>query len=127
MASVSAAANQRRDTRPEREVNAFQDLRAIANPSFFGASMARGGAGTPGAATSVADMAAKDSKNKAAQTPIMQNAYNSSGGVQMTAQMRLNPDQRNYDVVIRPFFDSVNTAQSRGAVNLSIIPGGGGN
>ncbi len=56
----------------------------------------------------------------------MQNAVNPvGGGVQMTTQVRMNPDQRNYDLVMRPFFASVNAAQNRSAVNLSVIPGGG--
>ena len=41
----------------------------------------------------MADLAAKDSKNKAPNAPIMQNAVNpTGGGVQMTAQLRMNPD-----------------------------------
>jgi hypothetical protein len=57
----------------------------------------------------------------------MQNAVNSSGGVQMTAQVRMNADQRNYDMVIRPFFDAAALHSGRPAVNLSVIPGGSGN
>jgi len=45
----------------------------------------------------------------------------------MTAQVRLNADQRNYDMVIRPFFDAAALRSGRPAVNLSVIPGGGGN
>jgi len=73
----------------------------------------------------VAALAAKDSKNKAPMAPIMQNAVNpTGGGVQMTAQLRMNPDNRNYEMVIRPFFDAAARA-GRPAVNLSVIPGGG--
>ena len=42
----------------------------------------------------------------------------------MTAQVRLNGDQRGYDMVIRPFFDAAARA-NRSAPNLSVIPGGG--
>jgi hypothetical protein len=130
LASVSSAANQRHEpARAQRETSAFHDLRAIANPSFYGTSGPRGSVGTAGTSIpSVASLAAKDSKNKVAAAPIMQNAVNSSGGgVQMTAQVRLSADQRNYDMVIRPFFDAAALRAGRPAVNLSVIPGGGGN
>ena len=55
----------------------------------------------------------------------MQNSVHPAGSVQMTTQLRMNPDQRGVDMVIRPFFQSVNAAQNRPAVNLSVIPGGG--
>jgi hypothetical protein len=128
LASVSPAANQRHEpVRPQRESNPFYDLRASANPNFYGASGPRGGGGTLGGSIpSVSSLAAKDSQNKAPPTTIMQNAVNpAGGGVQMTAQVRMNPDQRNYDMVIRPFFDAAALRSGRPAVNLSVIPGGG--
>jgi tetratricopeptide (TPR) repeat protein len=125
LATVSPAAQRGHEARGQQEANAFRDLRAIANPNFYGAAGPRGSAGTPGLTTSVAAMAAKDSKNKTAPTTVMQNSINPTGGaVQMTAQVRLNHDQRNYDMVIRPFFDAAALRTGRPAVNLSAIPGG---
>ena len=127
VATVSAGAQQKHErilTKEER--SAFNELRNIANPNFFGATASiRGGAGAPGKMPTVASLASKDSSNKApAAVPMMQNGINTQGGVPMTAQVRMNPDQRNYDLVIRPFFNSVNAAQNRGGMNLSVIPGG---
>jgi tetratricopeptide (TPR) repeat protein len=121
LASVSPAANQRKVETSEAGSNPFYDLRAVANPNFWGANAPRGGAGTPGMLPS--QLAAKDTKSKTAPTPIMQNAINTGGGVQMTAQVRLNADQRGYDMVIRPFFDAASKASR--SPNLSVIPGGG--
>jgi hypothetical protein len=36
----------------------------------------------------------------------------------------LNPNDRNYEMVIRPFYDAA-ARSNRPAVNLSVIPGGG--
>jgi hypothetical protein len=121
LATVSPAASQRHATvRTESEMSAFNQLREVANPSYFGATSPRGGAGTPGASMPSA-MAARDSKNKA-PTTLVQNSINPvGGGVQMTTQVRLSADQRSMDMVIRPFFQSV-TQSTR---NLSVVPGGG--
>jgi len=125
VAVVSQGAQQKHErVRTKEETNAFNDLRNIANPNFFGASTSvRGGAGTPGQMPSVAAMASKDSQNRPS-VPVVQNGINTQGGVPMTAQVRMNPDQRNYDLVIRPFFNTMNAAQNRSSVNLSVIPGG---
>ncbi len=129
MATVSPSA-QKPHTRVSadgKETNAFNDLRMMANPSFYGTvSSPRGSAGAPGQTPSVASLAAKNSKSKsAASVPVLQNAVSPNGsGVPMTTQMRLNPESRNYDLIIRPFFASVNAGQNRPAVNLSVIPGG---
>jgi hypothetical protein len=123
LATVSPAAEKRRDVaKDEKERSAFHDLRAVANPGFYGASGPRGNAGTPGMMPSA--MAARDSKAKAPATPIMQTAINSKNGLPMTAQMRLSGDQSTVDVVIRPFFDMISSRQNRPAVSLSAIPGG---
>ena len=127
LATVSPAANQRHTTKVERETSAFNELRSVANPNFFGAVGPRGSAGTGGPnVPSVASLAARDSKSKAAPTTVSQNAINPvGGGVQMTTQVRLSADQRSMDMVIRPFFQSV-TGSGR-ASNLSVVPGGGAN
>ncbi len=126
LATVSAHAQHgRAKAKEEKERNAFNDLRAVASANFIGASGPRGGTSKFGGSfSSVADLAAKDSSNKA-PTPIMQNAINTSGGgVQMSAQMQLSGDQRGLNMVIRPFFD--NAARSaRPAISLSAVPGGG--
>jgi len=127
LATVSQAGQQQHERiRTKEEANAFNQLRAVANPSFFGAvTSPRGSAGTLGQAPTVAALAAKDSKNKA-PVPIVQNAINpGNGGVAMTAQLQLNPDQRNYELVMRPFFNTIGAAANRPAMNLSGIPGGG--
>ena len=124
LATVSPAAVQRREVaREEKDRGAFNDLRAIANPNFYGASGPRGGTSTPGMMPSA--LAAKDSKSKSPSTPLMQNAINAKGSLPMTAQMRLSGDQRTIDVVVRPFFDMVSSRENRPANNLSAIPGGG--
>jgi len=126
LATVSQSGQQQHErVRTREEQTAFNQLRAVANPSFFGAvSSVRGGAGAPGQTPSVKAMAAKDPKSQPA-APVVQNAFQSQSGVSMTAQVRVNPDQRNYDLVIRPFFNSVSSSQNRGGMNLSVIPGGG--
>jgi hypothetical protein len=122
LASVSPAAEKRHVVKEEKERSAFRDLRAVANPSFYGTTTPRGSAGTPGMMPSA--LAARDSKAKAPATPIMQTAINSKNGLPMTAQMRLSGDQSTVDVVIRPFFDLISSRQNRAAINLSAIPGG---
>src|SRR5207249_197929 len=127
LATVSPAATVRHQpagTQPA--ANAVADLRAIANPNLYGVSSPRGSAGTSGASIpSVASLAARDSQNKAPLAPIMQNAVNPTGaGAPMTAQVRFNPNERNYEMVVRPFFDAA-ARSGRPAVNLSAIPGGG--
>jgi tetratricopeptide (TPR) repeat protein len=128
LALVSVAAHQphKRVSADGKEVNSFNLLRQIANPSFYGANVtATGGAGTTGQMPTVASLAAKDSKAKETPVTVLQNAMNSSNGVGMMTQVQMNPNSRNYDLVMRPFFASVNAAQnSRPAVNLSMIPGG---
>ena len=129
LASVSPAAS-RRHTQTASEPkggSAFDDLRSVANPNFFGAlgasSGPRGSAGAPNQMPSA--LAARDSQNKSPMAPIAQNSINPpGGGVQMTTQVRVSADQRSMDMVIRPFFDMANRA-NRPAVNLSGIPGGG--
>jgi hypothetical protein len=125
VAVVSQGAQQKHErVLTKEEANAFNDLRKIANPNFFGATTSvRGGAGTPGQMMSVASMASKDSQNNKPSVPVMQNGINTQGGMPMTAQVRMNPDQRNYDLVIRPFFNAV-TSANRSAMNLPVIPGG---
>ena len=106
LATVSPAAQMKHaPVQAEARSSVFNDLRAVANPNFYGAiaSGPRGGAGTPGA---ISEMAARDSKNKAAPTTLVQNSIN-AGGVSMTTQLRLSPDQRSMDMVIRPFFQAV--------------------
>ena len=129
LAAVSPAARERHSPQASAEKggSAFDDLRSVANPNYFGAvsSGPRGGAGAPNQMPSA--LAAKDSQNKeaASMAPIAQNAVNpAGGGVQMTTQVRMSADQRSMDMVIRPFFDMANRA-NRPAVNLSGIPGGG--
>jgi hypothetical protein len=127
VAVVSQGAQQKHERiLTKEEKNAFNELRNIANPNFFGATASvRGGAGAPGRIPTVSSLASKDSANKSpAPAPMMQNGINTQGGVPMTAQVRMNPDQRNYDLVIRPFFNSVNAAQNRPGMNVSGIPGG---
>jgi hypothetical protein len=126
LATISSAAQQRTSKAAERdERSAFHDLRAAASPNLHGASGPRGGAGTPGLAPAmVATLAAKDKKS-GATAPIAQNAVvPAGGGVQMTTQVRLSADQRNLDLVIRPFFQTAAAASQRPAVTLPVIPGG---
>jgi tetratricopeptide (TPR) repeat protein len=125
LATVSPAATVRHTQASVQTAgNAFNDLRAVANPAYYGnAGGPRGGSSSnmPNV-PSVASLAAKDSKNKA-PTTLVQNSINpGNGGVQMTAQLRVSADQRSMDMVIRPFFQSVNAARS--GVNFSAIPGG---
>jgi tetratricopeptide (TPR) repeat protein len=127
LATVSPAARERHTQQGSaaKGGSAFDDLRSVANPNYFGAigSGPRGGAGAPNQLPSA--LAAKDSKNQVPMAPIAQNAINpTGGGVQMTTQVRMSADQRSMDMVIRPFFDMANRA-NRPAVNLSGIPGGG--
>ena len=124
LASVSPAATvPHKPAGAQAKNNAFNELRAVANPSYFGAIGPRGGAGTSmPSVPSIADMASRDSKNKA-PTPIVQNSINPVGGVPMTAQLRVSSDQRSLDMVIRPFFNSVG-GSTRPGVNLSVVPGG---
>ena len=132
LATVSPAASRHPEAvREEQASNTFQDLRALAQPNFYGAAGPRGGAGTPGARIpSVSSpRPARDSKSSIAPTPIAQNAFIPPGGagVQMTTQLRESADHRSMDVVIRPFFDAINAASNRPPINLSVIPGGGAN
>jgi hypothetical protein len=124
LASVSPAATVRhKPAGAQAKNNVFNDLRAVANPSYYGPIGPRGGAGTSmPSVPSIADMASRDSKNKAS-TPIVQNSINPIGGVPMTAQLRMSSDQRSLDMVIRPFFNSVG-GSTRPGVNLSVVPGG---
>jgi tetratricopeptide (TPR) repeat protein len=122
--AAAAPAAQQRHEQPAATAKAnspFNDLRSVANPNFFGATMsATGGAGSPNVMPSA--LAAKDSKNKSPMAPVVQSAVN-GGGVQMTTQVRVSADQRSMDMVIRPFFDMAN--RKGPAVSLSAIPGGG--
>jgi hypothetical protein len=126
LATVSPAATVRHQPpgtkAPE---SAVANLRAIANPHLFGGSTPRGSAGSPGASIpSVAALAAKDQKSSTF-APVMQNAVNPVGaGTPMTAQVRMNPNDRSYEMVIRPFFDGAARA-NRPAMSLSVVPGGG--
>jgi hypothetical protein len=120
----SAAAVRHKPVSAQAKNNAFNELRAVANPSYYGAIGPRGGAGTNmPSVPSVAEMASRDSKNKA-PTPVAQNSINPVGGVPMTAQLRMSSDQRSLDMVIRPFFNSIGGGSSRPGVNLSTVPGG---
>ena len=103
--------------------NAFNELRSVANPSYYGAMTSSGGAGTSmPSVPSVADLASRDSKNKG--STVMQGSINPAGGVPMTAQLRMSSDQRSMDMVIRPFFNSIGGGANRPGVNLSTVPGG---
>ena len=112
LAPVAPAAQKRR-TQPvqERDAGAFNDLRAVANPSFHGTTGSRSNG------PSVASMAARDQA-----TPITQNASVSVGGVQLTTQLRQGADARSWDMVIRPFFAT--STGNRPTLNLAVIPGG---
>ena len=138
LATVSPAATERPEAvREEQQASQIRSrtlTNTVANPTYLPSATgpcaakrgdALGGARVP----TVSSLAAKDSKNKAVPTTVAQNAFipTGGGGVQMTTQMRVSADQRNVDMVIRPFFDSINAATNRPAINLSVIPGGGPN
>ena len=124
---VSPAAQKRHSAKNDNEKagNAFNALRSVANPNFYGARGPRGGMSTPGGSRipSVEALAARDSKNKSGVI-VAQNVVNPSGmgGLQMTTQLRVSDDRRSMEMVIRPFFDGANRT-NRPAVNLSVIPG----
>jgi len=113
LATVSPAAEQRKEKGAREERDAFNDLRAIASANFVGATTPRG---------SVAALASKD---RAGKTPLAQNASLPTGnGVQLATQVRPGHGG-GLDLVIRPFFQAGNA--NRAAMNLSVIPGGSGN
>src|SRR5262249_2393389 len=120
MASVPPpAATQAQEAKEQRLLsagNVLGKLRAIASPDFTAGSGFRGGASTPGAYTprAIAKEAPPAPVNQSPVTPIQ------GAGVSMTGQVRLSADQRELEMVMRPYFQSV----GRPSVNLPLIPGG---
>jgi hypothetical protein len=113
LATITPAAQERQVQKSqEHEQSAFNDLRALANPSFHGAQASKGNT-----VPSVAAMAARDAK----AAPITQNASASFGGVQLMTQFRPGADERSFNMVIRPFFAA--NANQRPHINLSVVPG----
>ena len=115
LATVAPPMHKKTSAKAEAKAeNVLMKLRGFSFPEFSGSTKARGEVSTPGGNRPSLPAAAYQSQTT---------ALGGSGGINMTAQVKMSPDQRETNLVLQPVFQTV--IGNRPSMSLPLIPGAG--
>ncbi len=115
LATVAPPMHKKASAKAEAKAeNVLMKLRGFSFPEFSGSIKVRGEVSTPGGNRPSLPAAAYQSQTT---------ALGGSGGINITAQVKMSPDQRETNLVLQPVFQTV--IGNRPSMSLPLIPGAG--